>query len=42
MTSKNITGQQITEGLLSILKDKKKRKFTETIELQVCLKDYDP
>jgi large subunit ribosomal protein L10Ae len=40
--SKNITNAQISEGLQAILKDKKKRKFTETVELQIGLKDYDP
>jgi len=40
--SKNITNAQITEGLTAILKDKKARKFTESVELQVGLKDYDP
>jgi len=40
--SKNITNAQITEGLTTILKDKKVRNFTETVELQVGLKDYDP
>lgn len=40
--SKNITNAQITEGLQAILKGKKERKFTESVELQVGLKDYDP
>jgi ribosomal protein L1 len=40
--SKNITNAQITEALTAILKDKKARKFVETVELQVGLKDYDP
>lgn len=40
--SKNLTHANITEGINYILKEKKKRKFTETIELQVGLKDYDP
>jgi large subunit ribosomal protein L10Ae len=40
--SKNITNAQITEGLTAILKGKKERKFTESVELQVGLKDYDP
>jgi large subunit ribosomal protein L10Ae len=40
--SKNITNAQIAEGLTAILKDKKARKFTETVELQIGLKDYDP
>ena len=40
--SKNITNAQITEGLTAILKDKKARKFTESVELQIGLKDYDP
>lgn len=40
--SKNLTNAQVSEAVTAILKDKKKRKFTETIELQVGLKDYDP
>ena len=40
--SKSITNAQIAEGLTAILKDKKVRKFTESVELQVGLKDYDP
>jgi large subunit ribosomal protein L10Ae len=40
--SKNITQAQITEGLTAILTGKKERKFTESVELQVGLKDYDP
>lgn len=40
--SKNITNAQITEGLTAILTGKKARKFTESVELQVGLKDYDP
>lgn len=43
MLTKNLTQAQITEGLQAILKDKKKqRKFVETVELQIGLKDYDP
>ena len=43
MLTKNLTQAQITEGLQSILKDnKKQRKFVETVELQIGLKDYDP
>lgn len=40
--SKNLTQAQITEAVAAILKDKKQRKFVETVELQVGLKDYDP
>ena len=40
--SKNITNAQITEGLQAILTGKKARKFTESVELQIGLKDYDP
>ncbi len=40
--SKNITNAQIAEALTTILKGKKERKFTETVELQIGLKDYDP
>jgi large subunit ribosomal protein L10Ae len=40
--SKNITNAQITEGLTAILTGKKARKFTESVELQIGLKDYDP
>ena len=40
--SKNITNAQITEGLQAIMTGKKARKFTESVELQIGLKDYDP
>ena len=40
--SKNITNAQITEGLEAIMTGKKARKFTESVELQIGLKDYDP
>jgi large subunit ribosomal protein L10Ae len=42
--STKLTQAQITEGISFILQDKtrKKRKFVETVELQVGLKDYDP
>jgi large subunit ribosomal protein L10Ae len=40
--SKNITNAQIAEALTTILKGKKERKFTETVEMQIGLKDYDP
>ncbi len=40
--SSKLSQAQITEGITSILADKKKRKFMETVELQVGLKDYDP
>lgn len=36
-----LTQQQVTECITAILKDKKQRKFVETVELQVGLKDYD-
>jgi large subunit ribosomal protein L10Ae len=37
-----LTQAQITEAINTILKDKKQRKFVETIEMQIGLKDYDP
>jgi len=40
--SKNITNAQIAEALTAVLKGKKERKFTETVEMQIGLKDYDP
>jgi len=36
-----LTQTQINEAINTILKDKKPRKFVETVELQVGLKDYD-
>ena len=36
-----ITQAMVTECINTIMKDKKQRKFTETFELQVGLKDYD-
>lgn len=41
MTSK-ITKQDYVEGVHYILENRKKRNFTETVELQIGLKDYDP
>jgi large subunit ribosomal protein L10Ae len=40
MTSR-LTQAQVTECINTIIKDKKQRKFIETVELQVGLKDYD-
>lgn len=42
--SAKLSQAQIAEGITAILKDEKKkqRKFTETVELQIGLKDYDP
>jgi len=38
-----LTQAQITEAINTILAaDRKKRKFQETVELQIGLKDYDP
>jgi large subunit ribosomal protein L10Ae len=37
-----LTQAQITEAINTILKDKKQRKFVETVEMQIGLKDYDP
>jgi large subunit ribosomal protein L10Ae len=31
----------VTDCIATILKDKKQRKFVETFELQIGLKDYD-
>ena len=41
MSGSKLTQAQITEAITTILKDKKQRKFVETIELQIGLKDYD-
>mmetsp|Transcript_38641 Transcript_38641/g.27974 ORF Transcript_38641/g.27974 Transcript_38641/m.27974 type:complete len:219 (-) Transcript_38641:251-907(-) len=42
MTSK-VTNAGVTECIAEMLENKKKdRKFTETVELQIGLKDYDP
>lgn len=41
MTSK-INNAQILEAIKQIKENKKKRGFTETFELQIGLKDYDP
>ena len=41
MSQSKLTSGQITEAITTILKDKKQRKFVETIELQLGLKDYD-
>ena len=40
--SGKLTQAQVVEGINAILKDKKQRKFVETVELQIGLKDYDP
>ncbi len=40
--SNKLNQAMITEGINHILKEKKQRKFVETIELQIGLKDYDP
>lgn len=37
-----LTQAQITDAINTILKDKKQRKFIETVEMQIGLKDYDP
>ena len=37
-----VSQAQIQEAIASIIKDKKQRKFVETFELQVGLRDYDP
>lgn len=37
-----LTQAQVTEAISTILKDRKQRKFVETIEMQIGLKDYDP
>lgn len=41
MTSK-INNATVAEGITDLRKIMKERKFTETIELQIGLKDYDP
>ena len=37
-----ISNDSIREGISKILGERKKRKFVETIDLQVMLRDYDP
>jgi len=37
-----ISKNEFTEAIAFILENRKKRNFTETIELQIGLKDYDP
>ena len=37
-----ISSDTIREGITKILTERKKRKFVETIDLQVMLRDYDP
>lgn len=37
-----ISPQQLQESIQAILKDRKERKFKESIDLQVNLKNYDP
>jgi large subunit ribosomal protein L10Ae len=41
MTSK-ITNAQVLESIKEMREKTKARKFTQTVELQVSLKDYDP
>jgi len=40
--SAKINNQAVSEGIAELRKIMKQRKFTETIELQIGLKDYDP
>ena len=37
-----ISNDTIREGISKILGERKKRKFVETVDLQVMLRDYDP
>ena len=37
-----VSQQTIKAGVATILKDRKERKFIETVELQIALKNYDP
>lgn len=37
-----VSQQTIKTGVATILKDRKERKFIETVELQIALKNYDP
>ena len=39
--SSKLTQAQVVEGIEYILKNRKQRKFKETVELQIGLKDYD-
>ena len=40
--SSKITNAEVLAGIETLRGNMKARKFTETIELQVALKDYDP
>ncbi len=40
--SQKITNAQVAEAIAELRQKMKQRKFTETIELQIGLKDYDP
>lgn len=40
--SSKLTNAMVLEGVQEMLKDRKDRKFRETVELQISLKDYDP
>jgi large subunit ribosomal protein L10Ae len=40
--SAKINNAQVAEAIAELRKAMKQRKFTETIELQIGLKDYDP
>ena len=41
MTSK-ITNAHVLECIKEMRENTKERKFTQTVELQIALKDYDP
>ena len=42
MSASKLTNAAILEGVVNLRAQMKERKFTETIELQISLKDYDP
>merc|ERR1712160_221201 len=42
MSASKLTNAAILEGVVNLRAQMKERKFTETIELQISLKDYNP
>ena len=42
VNSSKIPTEQLKTNIIQLLEEKKKRKFNETVELQIGLRDYDP
>jgi ribosomal protein L1 len=42
MTTTKITNQLVLDSIAEMRGKTKERKFLQTVELQVALKDYDP